>query len=138
MTILQPTPCPPDGGGGDTNAVHVTRTTGMALGGHRVVTSDDDGKLVYADKGMFSDVTRAFWLTTSAWGVGELADVIAFGMVEEFSWTWTPGELIFLNSNGLMTQIPPTELDGEFLVVVAKAVTDVEIFFDPSPPIAFA
>lgn len=115
----------------------VTRTTGQVLGGHRLVTADNDGLAVYADKTTFADVTRPLWLTTGSWGSGVVATLVAFGMVTEPSWTWTPGRLVFLGTDGLLTQVVPNESDATFLVVVGRAVSATEMFYDPDPPIAF-
>lgn len=117
--------------GGD--RVEVEITAGMVLSGHRIVTPDVNGAAVYAQPDTIPE--GPLLLTTGAWSTGELATVVAYGVVDEPSWNWTPRTRLFLAPNGFLTQAPPV---GGVSVRFAFAVTPTRIFIDTSEPFVLA
>lgn len=119
------TPSPPSG---STTTIVVNGTAAADLSGHRVVTPRDDGTFEYADN-TTTGVERPLFLTTGAIMTGASADVVSFGYVTEPTWSWTPGEALYLGTNGFMTQTPPTGANV-MLQEVARVITPTKILFD--------
>lgn len=115
------------GAGGGVNRIAATN-----LSGHRVVVPNDNGEVIYADPTNPSHISRPKWFTTGAWTVGATASLTADGLVSEGTWSWIAGIPIYLGSNGLLTQTPPS---SGFLQVVAEVVSSTTIDFNPHPPI---
>jgi hypothetical protein len=53
-------------------------------------------------------------------------------MIDEPSWNWEPQGLLFLGSNGLLTQTAPT---SGMLFCLGFAVTETRAFIRPRDPI---
>lgn len=129
--VLVPVPGLP-GLPGPAGGAAVLRTA-AALSGHRVVTVDDDGELIYAECTDIGHLNRPVWFTTAAWGAGVAAAVTVVGTVTEPTWTWTPGLPVFLGSNGMPVQSPPP--DAVFVRIVGYPATPTSLAFYPHPPI---
>lgn len=112
------------------------KIAGVTLSGHRIVTTDEDGDLIYADNTDLTHARRVKWLTTGAVDAGLEAALLAFGEIVEPSWSWTPTEPIYLGANGLLTQVAPTTPTAAYLVGVGVALTPTSMFFNPQMPIA--
>lgn len=112
-----------------------TFTSSAVLSGHRVLTTDGSGKTIYASSDNSEHVKGPFIISMQAVVVNEEFDPIAVGLIIEPSWTWTPRSLIYLGPNGTLTDVAPTSLDAEFLLVVGTALTPTQLFFDPQSPI---
>lgn len=106
------------------------------LSGHRVVTTRDDGTIEYADNAT-TGRERPLFLTMRAIESGMADAVLIAGEMAEPSWSWIPGEALYLGSNGAMTQIPPSSA-GLTLVELGRVVTPTRIVFDPRVLIALA
>lgn len=119
---LQGPPGPP-GASGD--ATTIARTAAIALSGHRAVATNADGDFVYADKDTAAHASCTIGITTGAASQGASASAIALGPLTENSWNWTPQQLIFLGSNGVLTQSAPTT---GFVLVLGKAVSPTTVF----------
>lgn len=122
---------PPGRAGHDTG--QITRTAATVLSGHRVVTTDADGNVVYASADV--DLIGPFWVTTGAAIQGADVTCVALGPVDEPSWTWAPHTALYLGLNGALTAVAPT---AGLLVRVATAITPTSIFVDPTTPILLA
>lgn len=109
----------------------LTRIAAVTLSGQRLVTSRDDGTVEYADYATVGHLHRQFWLTLNAAVAGDPVDLLAFGDVDEPTWSWAPGELVYLGSNGVLTQTPPTDPPALFIAVVATALTATSLFMCP-------
>jgi hypothetical protein len=103
---------------------------GSTLGGNRAVTVDSIGQLVYPD----TSLTNCWFLgiTKHSAVVGQLTEVQILGTQQEPSWSWNPGEPVFLGLNGTLTQVTPTS--GQ-VIVVGVAQTPTKIFIERQPPI---
>lgn len=122
------------GGGGDVPLVQLV--AGTDLSGHRVVTTDDTGKAVYASNDQLADRTGPFFLTTGAAVAGASIEPLGLGAITEPGWSWTPGAFVFLGTNGLLTGSPPTS-PALFSLRVGTALTATSLFFNPQTPIVF-
>jgi hypothetical protein len=113
----------------------VRLVAGHTLSGHRIVTTNDDGALVYADHDDMSQLNRPVWLVENAWSTGDLATAVAQGPAFETSWSWTPGLAVFIGSEGQLTQTPPST---GWLRKIASVAEVQGIWFDPQPPIVLS
>lgn len=85
----------------------VVEEAGTAIGGHRIVAKDG-GVLRYASNDIADDDSLALGLSLNAAVLGDDVSVLTEGQVKHTGWTWTPGQPVFLSTNGNMTQTPPT------------------------------
>lgn len=133
VIVQTPGPRGPSGlSGSETASVRLQRIAGSILSGHRIVRPDTDGSVVYASSDEM--LSGPWWMTLGAVVQGDSVSVIAFGEVEEPSWSWIPGSQIFLGNNGFLTSIVSTD-PGTQIVQVAVAVSSTKLFFDPQVPI---
>jgi hypothetical protein len=132
--ILVPVPGGPGPAGQPGGTVQ--RVTAAALSGHRVVTPLNDGTVDYADATNTAHAARPMWLTTSAWLQGATATLTAAGPVAEPTWSWTPGQPIYLGANGALTQTPIP--GAAFVLIVAEVIDATTIEFRPQVPIITA
>jgi hypothetical protein len=113
--------------------LEINRVAAITLSGHKLVTTNDDGTVRYADASDLDDCLRPIWLTTSAWLEGALTTLTVQGIVVEPTWNWTPGSLIWLGLNGQLTQTIPPE--AAFVRRVAEVIEPTIISFRPEMPI---
>ena len=109
----------------------ITVTAGASLGGHRAVVIDS-GVAQYADSTTTGNATRVVGLTKGAITSGTSGEVQTYGELVEPSFAWTPGEPIYLGTNGQLTQTVPT---SGFILQVAIAITATKIFIKQREPI---
>lgn len=76
-----------------------------ALGGHRVVRATATG-VAYASAAD-PEVAAVLGVTTHAANAGDDITIRVAGALTEPSWMWGPGP-VYLASNGLLSQMPPT------------------------------
>lgn len=114
-------------------AVRLTLTAGATLSGHRVVKVDASGNAVYADNTTSGDGYKALGITTGAANIGLPVEVQTSGELEEPTWSWTPGDTIYLGVTGLLTAVLPTS--PVTLLVVAKAITATKILVEVGEPL---
>lgn len=107
---------------------------GGALSGHMIVTRNSSGDLVYASNNDPANLNAPLWMTVNAGLVSESVQVLMFGEFQEPSWTWIPGEPIYLGINGVMTQVVPVT-PSIFLAQVGYATGTTSIYFDQYPAI---
>lgn len=105
-----------------------TVTAAEALGGHRVVTVAGN----YASKDNAADKFKILGVTQGAVSNGATATVTTYGTMTESSWNWTEGSPVFLSTNGLLTQTPPT---SGFRIIIGRPQTATTLFVDISEPI---
>ena len=82
-------------------------TAGVDLGGQRVVVISS-GNAVYADNTDSTHTNKVLGITTGAATNGQSVMIQSHGEMVEPSWTWTLNQPVFLSTNGLLTQTPPT------------------------------
>lgn len=131
---IQGPPGPP-GAGGSTEAQ--TAIAAVTLSGHRVVTPQADGSLIYADNATLSHRDRPLWVTMAAYSPGDTAEAISHGFVTEPTWNWSPGQ-VYLGADGALTQTPPTSPTAAFLAAVGEATSPTGLFITRFPSITLA
>lgn len=82
---------------------------GEALGGHRAVVLDASGHAFYASSSNAAHAGRLAGITTGAAEVGSAVVLVSAGLLVEPSWSWTPGQPVFLGTGGMLTQTQPLE-----------------------------
>jgi len=110
----------------------LTRIAGENLGGHRAVIVDNDNKVYYGDRTNLAHMYKVVGITRGAANIGTNVEIQTYGLMTELSWNWIAGQPIFLGTNGLLTQIPPT---NGFLLIIAKALTNTDIFISVKNPL---
>lgn len=109
------------------------KAAAVALGGHRAVYLTADNTLDYADPADPGTIPLLLGVTTQAVVAGDTPTVLVYGDLHDSGWTWTPGQYIYLGTNGVLTQTPPT---AGTVYVLATAVTPTHIFVNIREPIA--
>jgi hypothetical protein len=110
-----------------------TLIAAMTVPGHRVIMSDENGYGVLADPN--ADGYLFFGISTSGANTGDPFIVSLDGVIIEPTWNWTPRAPLFVTSNGLLTETPPTTGVSQ---VVAMALTATSLLISPQPPILLA
>lgn len=103
-----------------------SRTAGEALGGHRAVKLDSDGKAYYVSPSD-ADVDAIVGVTSGASSQDTPVNIVLNGEMTENSWTWTPGP-VWLGANGVLTQTVPT---SGAVVRVGTALGATTMFVEP-------
>ena len=80
---------------------------GEILSGHRMVVLEN-GELFYASKDVAAHATKVLGMTVGATVLGGIAAVQTGGEITEPSWAWTLDVPVWLSTNGLLSQVPPT------------------------------
>lgn len=120
----------PPGTGGTSSDLSIV--SAIALGGHRIVVPDSNGKAIYADNTISSHANKVLGMTTGAVVEGGTATVRVEGEITEISWTWTLDTPVWLSTNGLMTQTPPTT---GFSLIIGFPISATKLFIDLREPI---
>lgn len=120
------------GAGGD--SVAIVRVAQNAIGGHRIVRAVV-GEVDIATAMDAAHGDDLLGITTHAAVQGAPVQVLTSGAITEPSWSWTPGEPLFLGENGLMTHTPPA--DPAFEVTVGFAETPTTVFLSIGTPIYY-
>jgi hypothetical protein len=128
---------PETGGGGTPGQVRISTVAAVAVSGHRAVTADPDGTVRYVSNASFADRHAPTWITMGAAAAGESIQVLAYGLLDEPTWSWTPGP-IYLGTTGLLTQTPPVTPGAMFLITLGLATSPTTMFLDPRAPITLA
>lgn len=132
VEIAAPGPQGPRGLDGVNGGVAVERIAAADLGGHRVVRALDALQVEYADSANPDHGDDTLGITSGAASVGAVIEVLTGGPLAFNGWAWTPGEPVFLGSNGLLTQSSPA---AGFTQVIGFAQDATTIFIGVEPPI---
>jgi len=95
----------------------------MAIGGQRVIATDEQGMAVYADN--LTRYKTVIGISTGAAIQGAVVTVKPFGRLEDSSWNWNPGKGLFLDQNGVVVQDAPS---AGAIVPLGFVVTPTRIF----------
>lgn len=98
---------PTSGSGGASNE-QVAYVAAETLSGHLAVALNDDGELIKADNTNSDHIGRVIGVTTQAISLGATGYVQTYGALTEPTWTWTMGTPVYLSTNGVLTQTPPS------------------------------
>ena len=106
---------------------------GADIGGHRVVTLDEQGRAVYASPALMRDVNRVLGLTMHAAVTDADIDVLRDGDAVEPSWSWDLSKPIYLGQDGaLVQQIAP---ESTFTLIVGFPISATKMYFSIGTPI---
>lgn len=103
------------------------------IGGHRVVIAVSESGCDYADQQDASHCDRVIGMTTNAAAQNDICVIAGSGEdITYSSWSWQVNEPVFVGSNGLLTQTPPsTGFHQQFAV----ALTATTLYIDIHPAI---
>lgn len=107
-------------------AVDTTLQAATNISALRAITTDANGKAVYAEPATLASAMVIGVSKTSA-VVDDNLLIQTSGTMNDNAWNWTKG-LIFLGADGTLTQSPPGA--GAFLAVLGRAITDKTIIID--------
>jgi len=125
---------PPQGGGGaGTTSSDTPYVAAVDISGHRAVTLNSAGQVIYFDPTNAAHRPLFAALSTSAALATTTLTVVRYGLVTEPSWAWTPGALIYATAAGVLSQTAPSA--PSFLKVMGNAITATSMWVDPQPPI---
>ena len=109
----------------------VNERAGENLGNHKLVYRGADSYWHLAD----ADATATMpvlGITMSAITTGMKGEILLWGYIGDPLWTWTPGTRIYMSTTpGELITIPPSG-SGDQVQIVAAAITDIMIQFNPS------
>jgi len=108
-----------------TGQITVQKTAGENISAHRPVYVAADDKVYHTTTN--NPPTLPILPTQSA-NSGDTVTVIVYGYIEDSSFNFTPGGLIYMSDTGTLTQTPPAA--GE-VWELGYAVTQTKIFYFP-------
>ena len=85
-------------------ADYTERIAGENIGGHRMVATDDTGRVVYADRTNREQAFRILGMTSGAAAAGMSVTVVTEGPITDTSLNLIPQKPVFLGRNGGITQ----------------------------------
>jgi len=103
------------------------------IGGHRVICQQGLSGAIYADNTVLAKANSVLGVTTGAANNGANIQFVRQGTITEPSWNFVPDGLVFLGTNGLLTQVPPVA--PAFLVVIGCALTATSLRVNIQPPL---
>lgn len=120
--------------GANGDKVIVNRITPVATGGHRIVYGASNNSVLLASSEDLVNSDNILGMTINATGIGETAQVQTYGPITEPGWNWTPGEPLFLTTNGQMTHDTPV---SGVQIQLGFAESATTVFIDIDTPIYF-
>jgi len=113
-------------------------TAGVALGGHRVVILNREGKLSYASADNVTHMGRVIGITMGATEPDASCQVQNFDQLDEPSWTWDLNKPVYLGLDGILTQELPTVPQSRFSMVVGFPTSSTSLFVNLREPIVLS
>jgi hypothetical protein len=108
---------------------------GIAIGGHRAVILDGNGKLAYADAANLAHLGRIIGITVVAVDADASCQVQNFDQLDEPSWNWDTSKPVYLGLNGVLTQQVPALPGAKFSMVVGFPISSTSLFVNLREPI---
>lgn len=116
---------------GPAGSALIIGTAGESLSGHRMVTTNSSGEIIYASNLSSAHSGRVIGMTTGAAAMGATATVQTAGPITESSWAWTPGSLLWIGANGQVGGMPPVT---GWVQAIGYAQTPTTIFLQLTQP----
>ena len=116
--------------GGGTDGTITNIVTNTAIGGHRAVVYVN-GIIDYASNQTPTHATNVIGISMAAVNAGDTLSIKTIGLLVEPSWSWAVNTPIFVGTNGLLTQTPPTT---GFTLIIAMPITPTTIFIKQQSP----
>ena len=127
-------PAGPTGPQGPPGTIGIELVADIPLGGHRLIATDGNDGVRYADCTQPEDAHALSGMTLTAAIAGDTVSVQRYGVIEEPSWAWTPGLPVYLGHAGVPTQSLPG--DAVISQVVGIPTTPTSLFVAPREPVA--
>lgn len=96
----------------------VINNTGSPISALRIVYMISDSEVALADPSAY-DTSNVAGVVVDAIADGSAGTIIQSGVLTDSSWSWIPGEPLFLSASGIITQTPPTT---GYSVIVGTAI----------------
>lgn len=109
-------------------------TTAAALSGHQVIALNSSGLAIYASADDLSMAFRVVGISHNAASSGASITVQDRDVMTHGGWSWTPGQVIYLGLNGVLSSTVP--VSATFILVMGKALSATSILVGIQPPIA--
>lgn len=106
--------------------VDLTLEAGENISALRAITTDANGKAVYANNDTAANAL-VIGISRTAALLGNEVNIQTAGTLTDASFNWNKGA-IFLGTNGQLTQTAPT--GGAYIVPIAKAITTDTVIID--------
>lgn len=116
----------PSGQPGKDANVFVSLPISTPLSGHRAIRVLTSGEAAYASSDDFDSVSSYAGISSGAATSGEVTVQVA-GSIEEPSWSFTPGGMVYIGASGVLTQSPPSGTQR----VVGVAFSATKIIISP-------
>ncbi|RTL04473.1 hypothetical protein EKK58_10450 [Candidatus Dependentiae bacterium] len=109
-----------------------TFVAGMVISAMKLVYCDITGNVFVADNEDVFDKALVVGMALNAASTGNNVEVLIFGIYENPSWSWTANDLLFLNTNGNITSVPPVV---GYQTTIGKALSSTSILINIKDPI---
>lgn len=111
--------------------------TTSGLSAHRICALTSSGVLVHASATTLEHAYSVLGLTTGAALPGQRIRLLKEGNVTNETWNWLPGEPLFLGTDGMITQTPPTSATAAFMLTVGQVIMPDSIQVEIEDPLIF-
>jgi len=101
------------------------------ISGHKAVTVDNSGKVIYADNSIPSHATKVVGVTITAGLANQEVTIVPNGEIIEPTFNWLPDIPVFLGPNGLLTQTVPT---AGFILMLGFPTSQTSMVVDIKAP----
>ena len=137
LEIVAPGPQGQKGDKGDKGdsgtALSFTYQAAYPTSGHRAVTLNEEGKVIYASNDVLTHANRILGISLNAALEDDLIEVQKLGEVVEPSWNWNTTDPVYLSTDGHLTQVAPN--GAAFSVVIGFPVSSTTLFLNIGIPI---
>lgn len=106
--------------------IDTTLVASESISALRCITTNASGLAKYANNDTIANA-MVIGISITAGNIGENITIKTSGLMTDQSWNWSKG-LVFLGTNGTLTQTAPT--NGLIMCPVARAITSTTIIID--------
>ena len=122
----------PAGSPGPVGGIVSEYVASIAIGGHRAVVLNASQQAIYADRSILTHANKVLGITSGAVAAGANVAVQRNGEMTEPSWAWVLDTPIWLSTDGLLTQTPPSV---GFSLIVAFPISATKILIEIREPL---
>jgi len=131
LAVARQGPAGRDGAPGRDGTPNLTKICGVNISGHKAVTVDSNGKVIYADNTIPSHATKVVGVTITAALTNEEVTIVPSGEIIEPTFNWLPDLPVFLGPNGLLTQTVPS---SGFSLIIGFPTSQTSLLVDIKTP----
>lgn len=114
-------------GGVIPSLLYLTLPIAGSVTAYSAVALNGIGQLIAPDNTVISDGLAIIGIATSSGSTGTTATVQAIGLVTNSAWTFTPGEPVWIDNAGALTQTAPTGA-GIWIKKAGVAVSATDLY----------